>query len=170
MCLMSMSKPSCPACQDKRRYCFVADSTLIFYILYTYCLVPTSIYLFLKDAMQLPYAIQENNTPTGLTILIPVGFTVIIITSPAEHVIISLIDSYSCAAWSVPLHISTTVTKDNGISTTLSPNIADFTHPHKERVRKVDKAGERPPHQDTVRSSASLGWIPGMFCSDSQIE
>lgn len=46
------------------------------------------------------------------------------------------------------------------------------SQPHTAHIKKVeaDKAGERPLHQDTVRSSAALGWIPVIFCLDSKIE
>ncbi len=91
-----MSMPSCPACQDNGRQCIAAkhnntvitDSTLTLHRFYTHCnkgLVPTSVLPSLNDAMQLPSAIQGNNTPTALSaILSPVSFTVIIITPPAE--------------------------------------------------------------------------------------
>lgn len=96
VCLMCMSMPSCSACQDNGRQCTAAehndtvitDSTPTLYRFYMYWnkgLVPTSMLPSLNDAMQLPSAIQGNNTPTALSaILSPVSFTVIIITPPPE--------------------------------------------------------------------------------------
>lgn len=81
-CLMCMSLPSCSACQDNERWCTAASILTVQYRTHWFV---TFIYLFIylhmhvtkvlchhqyssmHDAMQLPSAIQGNNTPTAIS-------------------------------------------------------------------------------------------------------
>lgn len=113
-CLMCMSLPSCSACQDNERWCTAASILTVQYRTHWFV---TFIYLFIylhmhvtkvlchhqyssmHDAMQLPSAIQGNNTPNAISYMpSSISCTMFIITPPAE--LQSQSHRYTAAGWS----------------------------------------------------------------------